>query len=100
MSDCEFHWCTNTYVDHKEHNWTDGVDASSITGKLRRVSIWNSIQEGFAEPILLGIEAGPEEVDDGYEAWLSVDQAVYLRDTLTQAIENAKLVRIEVPETR
>lgn len=89
MKGCAFDWCGNTGVDHKEHTWTDGVEASSITGKLRRVSVWNSIQEGFAEPILVGIEAGPDEADDGYEAWLSVDQAVYLRDTLTKAIENA-----------
>jgi hypothetical protein len=89
MSNCAFDWCTNTDDGHKEHNWTDGTDASSILGKLRRVSVWNSIHEDFSEPILIGIEAGPDEVDDGYEAWLSVEQAVYLRDTLTKAIENA-----------
>jgi len=89
MSKCAFDWCTNTDDDHREHNWTDGVDGSSIMGKLRHVSVWTSIHDGFAEPIMIGIEAGPDEVDDGTEAWLSVDQAVYLRDTLTKAIENA-----------
>lgn len=94
MSGCGFDWCTNTDADHKEHTWSDGVDASSIMGNLRHVSVWNSIQDGFSEPILIGIEAGPDKVDDGYEAWLSVDQAVYLRDTLTKAIENATATNV------
>ncbi|MGU3652521.1 hypothetical protein [Mycolicibacterium sp. A43C] len=71
------------------------MDASSITGKQRRVLVWNSIHESYDEPIMIGIEAGPDEVDDGYEAWLSVDQAAYLRDTLSRAIENARGVPVK-----
>ncbi|WP_422748017.1 hypothetical protein ACN27E_07925 [Mycobacterium sp. WMMD1722] len=85
---CGFDWCANT-DDHKEHTWTDGVSATSITGKVRHVSVWNSIQEGCAEPILIGIEGGPEEVDDGYEAWLTIDDAEHLLAALTQAIQHA-----------
>lgn len=90
VSDCEFEWCGNTGDRHKEHTWTDGVDGSSLAGKLRRVSVWNSIDVQFAEPIMIGIEGDPTETDDGEEAWLSLDQAVYLRDTLSRAIENAR----------
>ena len=89
MSECAFDWCTNPSDGHKEHTWADGVHGSSLAGKLRRVSVWNSIEDGNAEPIMVSIEGGREEIDDGQEAWLSVDQAVYLRDTLTKAIENA-----------
>lgn len=90
MSNCEFDWCTDTYVDHKEHTWTDGVDGSSLDGKVRRVSVWNSIEDGFEEPILVSIEAGPGESDSGTtESWLTVEQAAYLRDTLTKSIANA-----------
>ena len=89
MSACGFNWCTNSGTDHKEHTWTDAVEGSSLAGKLRRVAVWNSIEDGFAEPIMISIEGGPEEVDDGAESWLTLDQAAYLRDTLTKAIANA-----------
>lgn len=89
MSTCSLDWCENTNDGHNEHTWTDGVEGSSLAGKLRRVAVWNSIEDGFAQPIMVSIEGGPEEIDDGQEAWLSVDEAVYLRDTLTKAIENA-----------
>lgn len=87
MSNCEFDWCIDTYVDHKEHTWTDGVDGSSLTGRVRRVAVWNSIEDGFDEPIAVSIE-GPESDGDA-EAWLSVEQATYLRDALSTAIDNA-----------
>ena len=89
MKTCGYSWCANTAEDHQEHNWNDGIDGIGIAGTLRRVAVWNSIQDGFVEPIMISIEGGPEEVDDGAESWLTVDQAVYLRDTLTKAIANA-----------
>ncbi len=87
MTACRFDWCTHTEPEHKEHNWTDSVDGSSLTGRVRRVAVWNSIEVGFDEPIAVSIE-GPESDGDA-EAWLNVEQATYLRDALSTAIDNA-----------
>jgi hypothetical protein len=86
---CGFSWCDHDVPGHLEHNWTDGVTAADVTGRrTRRVYTWVSIQQGFDEPLLIGVE-DPNDDSSGAEAWLSVEDAEYLRDALSEAISYA-----------
>jgi hypothetical protein len=91
-STCGYDWCIDGAPGHKEHTWTDGVIGNdSLEQPTRRAYVWTSIQEGFAEPVLIGIE-NPDPDDDRYgaEAYLDIESAEYLRDALTTAINHAK----------
>jgi hypothetical protein len=93
--DCGFDRCNNDHAGHKEHTWTDGVLGGSLTERSnRRVYVWTSVQDGYAEHLLVGVE-DPDDECSGMEAWLSIEDAEYLRDALTTAIGNARTAPIE-----
>jgi hypothetical protein len=92
--DCGFDWCNNDHPGHKEHTWTDGLTVTERTGRTRRAYTYTSIQEGFTEPVLIGVE-DPDDECSGMEAWLSIEDAEYLRDALTKAIDNARTAPVE-----
>lgn len=51
--------------------------------------MWTSLEEDYADPILIGVQ---ESADDSYggEVWLGLEQAEYLRNALSKAIEHAR----------
>ena len=85
---CTFDWCENGQPDHKEHTWTGCVVVSPMQ-QPRRAYVWTSVQEGYTEPVLVGIE-DTEDESSGSEIWLTLSDAEDLRDTLTAAIEHAR----------
>ena len=92
-AECMFDWCTQQcteqMVHHTEHKWTDGVNRSGTVGETRRAYVWTSLEEGYSEPVLVGVE---EPGNDSYCAklWLSIKGAEHLREALTKAIEHAR----------
>jgi hypothetical protein len=85
---CGISWCGHDVPGHLEHNWTDGVIVVEPGRPTKRVYTWLSIQEGFEKPLLIGIE-DPNDDSSGAEAWLSIEDAEYLRDALSKAISYA-----------
>jgi hypothetical protein len=88
---CGFAWCGGETPGHLEHNWTDGVISTDcMSRRTRRVYTYVSIQEGFDEPLLIGVEDPTDDDGPSAEAWMSIEEAEYLRDALTTAIGHAK----------
>ncbi|HEY9267253.1 MAG TPA: hypothetical protein VIQ11_21905, partial [Mycobacterium sp.] len=86
---CAFDWCCEKRPHHAEHTWTDGVTGSGSGGQVRRAYVWTSLQDGYDDPILIGVQNSDDDSCGG-ELWLSLEGAEYLRDALTAAIEHAR----------
>ncbi|WP_370500255.1 hypothetical protein NWT09_00085 [Mycolicibacterium sp. jd] len=87
---CGYTWCeAQDDPQHSEHIWSDSVDGSTLLGRPRHAAVWNSVQDGEALSIMVSVY-GDADDDDIAEIWLTIDQATYLRDALTKAIENAE----------
>jgi hypothetical protein len=87
---CPFGWCIYDHPNHTEHTWTDGVPAK-VEGKPGRVYAYAVLDDTnhANDEILIGTQQNDDEMS-GSEGWLTIKDAEYLRDTLTQAITYAK----------
>lgn len=88
---CPFPWCKNPPgPNHIEHQWNDAAPAK-VSGQPGRVYVYGVAFDGdqFNDEVLVGIQQNDEDGDHA-EGWLSIEDAEYLRDTLTKAIAYAR----------
>ena|SRR5690349_18020155 len=91
QSSCQFDWCTNTHEGHREHNWTDAAPAK-VNVQPGQVYVYGVAFDGdqFDDEVLIGIQRNDDHIaENALQARLSIEDATYLRDTLTRAIGHA-----------
>lgn len=94
---CPYAWCKNPPgPNHIEHQWNDAAPAK-VSGQPGLVYVYAVAFDGdqFDDEVLVGVQQNDDaHGEDAAEAWMTIENAEYLRDTLTKAIAYARREKV------